>query len=45
MLPYVLQLANKGWEKACDENSGLQNGLYVVYGEIVYNEITEAFEP
>ena len=43
-LPYVLQLANKGWEKACEENEGLQKGLNIVFGEIVYKEITEAFE-
>ncbi|WP_298365369.1 alanine dehydrogenase [uncultured Lutibacter sp.] len=38
-LPYVLQIANKGWEKACDENAPLKKGLNIVKGEIVYKEI------
>lgn len=43
-LPYVLELANKGWEKACEENEGLSKGLNIVYGDVVYKEIAEAFE-
>ncbi|WP_228853672.1 alanine dehydrogenase [Aegicerativicinus sediminis] len=42
-LPYVLALANKGWEKACDEDESLRKGLNIVNGEIVYQEIAEAF--
>ena len=42
-LPYVIQLANKGWEKACEEDKGLAKGLNIVYGEVVYREIEEAF--
>lgn len=42
-LPYVIQLANKGWEKACDENVGLAKGLNIVFGDVVYKEIEEAF--
>ena len=38
-LPYVLQIANKGWEKACYENAPLKKGLNIVKGEIVYEEI------
>ena len=38
-LPYVLQLANKGWKKACDESAPLKTGLNIVEGEIVYDEI------
>lgn len=29
-LPYVLQIANKGWEKACHENAPLKKGLNIV---------------
>ena len=36
-LPYVLQIANKGWEKACNENEGLHKGLNIVEGTIVYD--------
>lgn len=42
-LPYLLQLADKGWEKATAENPGLAKGLNVVNGEIVYAPVAEAF--
>lgn len=38
-LPYVLQLANKGWEKACEESTPLQKGLNIVKGDIVCEDI------
>jgi alanine dehydrogenase len=44
-LPYVLKLADQGWEKACSEDASLQKGLNIVKGEIVYDEILEAFGP
>lgn len=43
-LPYVLKLAENGWEKACQINKPLARGLNVVHGKIVYKEIAEAFE-
>ena len=42
-LPYVLQLANKGWEKACAENVELQKGLNIVQGKILYKPVADAF--
>ena len=42
-LSYGLQLANKGWEKACHDNAALAKGLNVVSGKIVYKEVAEAF--
>ncbi|WP_019669098.1 alanine dehydrogenase [Eudoraea adriatica] len=42
-LPYVLKLANLGWEMACEVDSSLQRGLNIVHGEVVYKEILEAF--
>lgn len=42
-LPYAIQLANKGWKKACAENKGLKLGLNVINGEIVYKAVGEAF--
>lgn len=42
-LPYVLRLANQGWEKACENDAMLAKGLNVVKGKIVYEEIAEAF--
>ncbi|MBK8698889.1 MAG: alanine dehydrogenase [Saprospiraceae bacterium] len=42
-LPYALQLANKGWKKACEDNQELKLGLNVVGGKIVYKAVAEAF--
>ena len=42
-LPYVLRLANQGWKKACDNDVTLAKGLNIVKGEVVYKEISEAF--
>jgi alanine dehydrogenase len=42
-LPYAIQLANKGWEKACKENNELKLGLNVIHGEIVYEAVAQAF--
>ena len=42
-LPYALQLANKGWKKACNENEELKKGLNVAHGKIVYRGVAEAW--
>jgi len=42
-LPYVLRLANQGWENACKTDETLAKGLNIVKGKIVYEEIAEAF--
>ncbi|MGS2762715.1 alanine dehydrogenase [Sinomicrobium sp. M5D2P9] len=42
-LPYVLQLANKGWEKACKEYPALERGVNIANGELLYEGIAEAF--
>ena len=42
-LPYALQLANKGWKKACKENEELKLGLNVVCGKVVYKGVSDAF--
>lgn len=42
-LPYALQLAEKGWKKACQENAALRKGLNVVNGKVVYEGVAEAF--
>ena len=42
-LPYVLKLANNGWEVACEIDKSLGKGLNVVKGEVTYPEIVEAF--
>lgn len=37
--PYVLRLANLGWQKACEKDPSLEKGLNIVAGEVVYQEI------
>lgn len=43
-LPYVIQLANKGWEKACEENEPLKKGLNIIKGDVVYKSVADAFD-
>ncbi|WP_018619489.1 alanine dehydrogenase [Spirosoma luteum] len=42
-LPYALQLANKGWQQACRDNTDLKLGLNVVGGKVVYQGVADAF--
>ncbi len=42
-LPYAIQLANKGWKKACQDNADLKTGLNMVNGEVVYEAVANAF--
>jgi alanine dehydrogenase len=42
-VPYILQIANKGWQKACRENPELKKGLNIVKGDVVYKPVAEAF--
>ncbi|WP_235298858.1 alanine dehydrogenase [Portibacter marinus] len=43
-LPFAIQLADKGWKKACNEHEGLKEGLNVVNGKVVYKAVAEAFD-
>ena len=43
-LPYALQLANKGWKKACTENEELKKGLNIANGKIVYKGVSDAWD-
>jgi len=42
-LPYALQLANKGWKKAIQENEELKKGVNVVDGKITFKGVAEAW--
>lgn len=42
-LPYALQIANKGWKKACQENHGLKMGLNMVGSKITFKGVADAF--
>ena len=43
-LPYALSIADKGWEKALNDDPALFKGLNVCDGKIVYAPIAEAFD-
>jgi len=43
-LPYAIQLADKGWKQACNDNAELKLGLNVIQGEIVYKAVADAFD-
>lgn len=42
-LPYVLQLANKGYRQALKESVALLNGLNVIDGKVTHRKVAEAF--
>lgn len=42
-LPFAIQLADKGWKKACQESKPLSLGLNVLEGQVVYKGVAEAF--
>jgi len=42
-LPYALQLAGKGWRKACAGNPDIARGANIVEGKVVYPGVAEAF--
>ena len=43
-LSYIIELANKGWKKACQENSSLAKGLNIINGKVVYKEVADTFD-
>jgi alanine dehydrogenase len=42
VLPYTLELADKGWKKALQDNPSLREGLNICDGEIAYSNVAEA---
>jgi len=42
-LPYALQIANKGWKRAMQDNAELQRGANVVSGKVTYKGVADAF--
>ena len=42
-LPYAVEIANKGWEKAMQENPEIKHGANVVKGKVTYDGVAEAF--
>jgi alanine dehydrogenase len=43
-LPYALEIANKGWKKAMQENNEIKLGANVIDGKITYKAVAEAFD-
>lgn len=41
-LPYVLEIANKGWKKALQENSEIKRGANVVQGKVTFRGVADA---
>lgn len=43
-LPFLLQLANKGWQQALSDSSALRFGLNIIDGKITYRAVADAFD-
>jgi len=42
-LPYAIQIANKGWQRASVENKDIRLGLNIVQGKITFRGVADAF--
>jgi alanine dehydrogenase len=42
-LPYVLAIAQKGWQKAVKEDRALCRGVNLAYGRVIHRAVAEAF--
>ncbi len=42
-LPYAIEIANKGWKKAMQENKEIKLGANVIDGKVTYKAVAEAF--
>ena len=42
-LPYAIEIANKGWKKAMQENKEIKLGANVIKGHVTYEAVSEAF--
>ncbi|MGF1757341.1 alanine dehydrogenase [Photobacterium sagamiensis] len=43
-LPYVINLANKGYKKALLEDEGFLSGMNIMYGKVTCKEVADAFD-
>jgi alanine dehydrogenase len=43
-LPYVLEIANKGWRKALRENKEMRHGANIIHGKVTYKGVAEALD-
>ena len=42
-LPYAVEIANKGWQRAMQENQEIKLGANVIDGKVTYQAVAEAF--
>jgi alanine dehydrogenase len=42
-LPYAIEIANKGWKKAMQENKEIKRGANVIRGKVTYKAVADAF--
>ena len=43
-LPYLLEIASKGWRTACRDRLSIAKGANIVEGKVVYKPVAEAFD-
>jgi alanine dehydrogenase len=43
-LPYAVEIANKGWKRAMQENNDIKLGANVINGHVTYRAVAEAFD-
>jgi alanine dehydrogenase len=43
-LPYAVQIANKGWRRAMQENDEIKPGANVIQGQVTYRAVADAFD-
>ena len=42
-LPYAIEIAEKGWKKACRDNLEIREGLNIINGDVVYKKVSDTF--
>jgi alanine dehydrogenase len=43
-LPYAVEIANKGWQRAMQENDEIKPGANIIKGQVTYKAVAEAFD-
>jgi alanine dehydrogenase len=43
-MPYVLLLAENGWEAACKKHADLRQGLNIVHGDVVFKGVADSLD-
>ena len=42
-LPYAMEIANKGWRKAMEDNNEIRRGANIIKGKVTYKAVADAF--